>query len=175
MSTQDKHVTQAQPVDQTKVAVARDNQREEAPRERLAVPGGPRLKLSVPFALPGFHLFFENDDDNGAIEQLLYEGFSFVTNAEVGYKRQTTGAIVADDDVTDRVSRFVGKKADGSPMRAYLLKCPEDLWKQREADRYLQADSWEESIRGEQKNPAPGRYIPQGTSSELNPNYRKEY
>jgi hypothetical protein len=154
--------------------VSRDTERVEASRERTAGFGGPRLKLSVPYTLPGFHLFFENDDDNGAIEQLLYEGFSFVTQKEVGFSRQST-AIVADDDVTDRVSRFVGKKTDGTPMRAYLLKCPEKVWAEREANRYELADNWEDSIRREQRDPSAGRYTPKGVTSELNPNYRKEY
>lgn len=154
--------------------VTRDSERVEAPRERTAGFGGPRLKLSVPYTIPGFHLYFENDDDNGAIEQLLYEGFSFVTQKEVGFTRQGH-AVVADDDVTDRVSRFVGKKADGTPMRAYLLKCPDSVWAEREANRYEQADNWEESIRGEQRNPSPGRYNPKGVTTEINPNYRKEY
>ena len=155
-------------------AVARDAARVEAPRERTAGFGGPRLKLSVPFTIAGFHLFFENDDDNGAIEQLLYEGFTFVTPDEVGLTRHTA-AVVADDDVTNRVSRFVGKKADGSAMRAYLLKCPEELWKAREVERYKQADEWETSIREDQRNPAPDRYIPNGVKPILNNQYRKEY
>lgn len=158
----------------TAATVKRDNQREEAPRSRTAGFGGPRLKLSVPLSIPGFHLFFQNDDDDGEIERLLEEGFSFVTKDEVGLKRKSE-AIVADDDVTDRVSRFVGKKADGTAMRAYLLKCPDDLWAEREAQRNEQATAWEESIRQEQRDPSPGRYLPNGIRPDLNTNYRKEY
>jgi len=156
--------------------IARDSARKEAPRERTANFGGPRLKLSVPKQIPGFHLFFQNDDDDGVIEQLLDEGFSFVTKSEVGMGRGTNSqAIVADDDVTDRVSRFVGKKADGSAMRAYLLKCPQELWDERMLSSGAQADAWEESIKAEQRDPSPGRYLPNGVTPALNPNYRKEY
>ena len=155
-------------------AVSRDSARVEAPRERTAGFGGPRLKLSVPYTITGFHLFFENDDDNGAIEQLLYEGFTFVTPDEVGLTRKSA-AIVADDDITSRVSRFVGKKADGTAMRAYLLKCPDELWKARELERYKQADDWETNIREDQRNPAADRYIPNGVKPLLNSQYRKEY
>jgi hypothetical protein len=158
--------------------VGRDTDRVEAPRERTAGFGGPRLKLSVPYQIKGFHLFFENDDDNGAIEQLLYEGFSFVTKQEVGLGRGTAAAnaaVVADDDVTDRVTRFVGKKADGTAMRAYLLKCPDAVWAEREKDRNAQADLWEESIRDSQEKPEPGRYLPNGVQPVLNNKFRKEY
>lgn len=160
----------------TTPAVKRDAEREEAPRERAASFGGPRLKLSVPHQIPGMHLFFENDDDNGAIEQLLYEGFSFVTKSEVGLGRGVAAvAVVSDDDVTERVSRFVGKKADGTAMRAYLLKCPQDLWDARETGRGAEATAREESIRAEQRDPSTGRYLPNGVKPILNSNYRKEY
>lgn len=160
---------------QAQSAVARD-QDSAAARQRPESFGGPRLKLTVPYQIPGMHLFFENDDDNGAIEQLLYEGFSFVTKSEVGLSRsEIERTVVADDDVTERVSRFVGKKADGTAMRAYLLKCPEDLWAEREKSRAQQADAWDDSIKAEQRDPAPGRYIPNGVKSVFNPNYRKEY
>ena len=158
--------------------VARDSASTEAVRERPAQLGGPRLKLHVPYSIEGHHLYFENDDDDGAIEQLLYEGFSFVTKAEVGLGRRDAAAknaVVADDDITERVSRFVGKKADGTAMRAYLLKCPDAVWAEREANRAVQADEWEESIRQEQRDPAPGRYLPNGVKPLLNSNYRKEY
>lgn len=159
----------------SEVVVGRDNERTEAARTRTSNFGGPRLKLSVPQTIPGQHLFFENDDDNGAIEQLLYEGFSFVTRKEVGLGRGVhSGSIVADDDVTNRVSRFVGKKQDGTAMRAYLLKCPDSVWEDRENYRYEQADNVEESIRNEQRDPSPGRYNPNGVKNSLNTKYRKE-
>jgi hypothetical protein len=157
------------------VAIARDAERKEAPRTRPADFGGPRLKLSVPYQIPGMHLFFENDDDNGAIEQLLHEGFTFVTRDEVGLGRGVATSVVADDDVTERVSRFVGKKADGTAMRAYLLKCPDDLWADRTSYRDQDADAREESIIAEQREPSSGRYLPQGVKSSLNSKYRKEY
>lgn len=144
-------------------------QREQAPRAREGNFGGPRLKLSVPQLLEGFHLYWENDED-GAIEQLLYEGFEFVKPTEVRMGVQT---IVVDTDLSDRVSKFVGKKADGSPLRAYLLKCPDAVWKDREAYRYQQADDWEDSIYQRQATPGSGHYAPQGYATEIDPNYQK--
>jgi len=120
----------------------RQSDRPEAKRERPANFGGPRLKLSVIGEIPGFHLYWANDE-NAEVEQLLYEGFEFVTPDEVRMQSH----IVEDKDVAARVSRFVGTKADGSPLRAYLLKCPDEVWAEREAARYAQADAWDGAIR----------------------------
>ena len=127
--------------ERTSPVVRRGSQRKEEVRERPANFGGPRMKMAVYGSIPGYHLYWENDDE-GAIEQLLYEGFSFVRPDEVGMQSATMSkkAIVADSDVTDRVSRYVGSKADGSPLRAYLLKCTDDVWADRESYRYQQAD-----------------------------------
>lgn len=122
--------------------VRRASDRPEAARSRQSNFGGPRLKLSVIGEIPGHHLYWANDED-GEIEQLLYEGFSFVEPKEV--KMQSH--IVADADVADRVSRYVGRKADGGPLRAFLMKCPDEVWAEREASRYAQADSWDQAIR----------------------------
>jgi len=151
-------------------AVLRESQRPAATRTRPAGGfGGPRLKLAVAGTIPGYHLYFENDDE-GAIEQLLYEGFEFVTPDEV----QMASHIVADADTANRVSRYVGKKADGSPMRAFLLKCPDEIWAEREADRNAQADEWDSAIRNGQIQPDSGRYMPKGVSINLNTQFKKE-
>jgi len=149
-------------------ATRTSNQRSSEPRERAKNFGGPRLKLSVPQTIEGYHLYWENDDE-GAIEQLLYDGFEFVKPAEV---RMQVVTVVADTDLNDRVSKFVGKKADGSPLSAYLLKCKEEVWKEREASRYQQADDWEDSIYQAQTAPGAGRYIPKGTETTIDPNYK---
>lgn len=129
----------------------RQSDRPEAKRERPANFGGPRLKLSVIGEIPGYHLYWENDE-NGAIEQLLYEGFSFVEPKEVRMQSH----IVADADVADRVSRYVGQKADGSPLRAYLMKCPDEIWAERESSRLAQADAWDTAIRTGQQAKGEG-------------------
>lgn len=153
--------------------VARDSaqqKRKEAPRARPANLGGPRLKMSVIGEIPGFHLYWENDQE-GAIEQLLYEGFEFVTPEEVRMQSH----IVADADVTHRVSRYVGTKADGSPLRAFLLKCTDEIWAEREAFRYEQADQWDGAIRQGKVQHDSGRYIPKGVNIDLDTKFRKEY
>ena len=148
----------------------RESQRPTAERTRVNPGfGGPRLKLSVNGEIPGYHLYWENDDE-GAIEQLLFEGFEFVEPSEV----HMTSHIVADADTANRVSRYVGKKADGSPMRAYLLKCPDEVWADREAYRYSEADERDRAIREGQIQPDSGRYMPKGVSINLDTQFRKE-
>lgn len=127
------------PVERT----VRQETREEAPRARPVTFGGPRLKLAVNASIPGYHMIWENDTDDGNIEQLLVEGFEFVTKSEV----TLTQGIVADEDLSSRVSRYVGSKEDGSPLRAYLLKIPEEVWQERESYRYNEADLRDDNIR----------------------------
>lgn len=150
--------------------VRRSHQRQEGARERDADLGGARLKLSVRGELPGFHLYWENDED-GAIEQLLYDGFEFVTPEEV----QMTSAFVSDADLGHRISRFVGKKSDGSPLRAYLLKCPNEIWAEREKHRYAQADTWDSAIKAGRIQHDEGRYTPKGVDISLNTQFKKQY
>jgi len=141
-----------------------------APRARRAGFGGPRLKMAVHGDIPGFHLYWANDDE-GALEQLLYEGFSYVTQQEVSLSSN----IVPDQDLTARVSRYVGTKADGTPMRAYLLKCPEDVWQDRESERYAQADTWDQAIRAGKVQPDTGRYTPKGVKIDHDTAFQKSY
>lgn len=145
-------------------------QRGGAERTRDANLGGPRLKMDVIGRIPGFHLYWENDQD-AAIEQLLYEGFDFVEAHEVRMQSH----IVSDADIGNRVSKYVGRQADGSPLRAYLLKCPDEVWAEREANRHAQADAWDDAIRRRNVVPDEGRYTPKGMEGQVDTKYRKEY
>ena len=149
---------------------ARREANRNAPRQRDENLGGMRLKMSVNGTIDGHHMYWENDED-GAIEQLLYEGFEFVLPEEV----RMQSVIVQDADLGNRVSRYVGKKSDGSPLRAYLLKCPDDIWADREASRYRQADEWDSAIRQGKIQHGDGRYKPKGTDINLDTKFRKEY
>jgi hypothetical protein len=149
------------------VIVRDEAQRPTAARTRAANFGGPSLKLSVPQQIPGFHLYWENDAGEGKIENLLENGFDFVTPAEVGIQSRRSATVVADSELDSRVSRFVGRQPDGSPMRAYLLKCPEDIWAEYEADRNEQADAREDDIRQRVESPGAGNYKPNGYTSTV--------
>lgn len=145
---------------------ARELRKESTERERPEDLGGLQLKLAVVGEVPGHHMYWENDED-GKIEQLLYDGFDFVSTGEV----RRGSDLVADLDVTDRISRYVGRRNDGSPLRAYLMKCPDEIWKQRQARGQYQADTWDEEIRkGRMAPQGPTQYTPKGVSSSLKTN-----
>lgn len=145
---------------------ARTATRSEAPRSRAEDLGGLRLKLAVDGEIPGHHLYWENDE-NGRIEQLLYEGFDFVTPGEV----RRASDLVADMDTANRISRYVGTRADGGPLRAYLLKCPEAIWQRRQDASLQQANRWDAEIRqGRMKPQSSSEYVPAGYSSRLETN-----
>lgn len=149
-------------------AARRESERKSPPRERKASMGGMRLKLSVNGSVEGYHLYWENDED-GAIETLLYEGFDFVTPIEVDME----SAIVQDSDLGNRISRYVGKKADGTPLRAYLLKCPDEVWSNRESDRYAIADSRDRDIRAGTVQNSDGRYVPKNMAINVDTNLNR--
>jgi hypothetical protein len=147
-------------------AVRSDADREKAPtavkRVRPGNLGGARLKLQVFGDIPGFHLFWANDQD-AEVEQLLSEGFEFVRPDEVSMNSW----IVEDKDVAGKVSKYVGKAADGSQLRAYLLKCPDELWEERQAYGQSEASDRDQAIlRGEVSRPS-NAYTPAGTSIKL--------
>lgn len=144
--------------------------RTPAKRERRADFGGARLKLAVTGSVPGYHLYWANDDA-GEIEQLLSEGFEFVQAAEVAMQTH----IVADADLGDRVSRYVGRKEDQTPMRAFLLKCTDEDWADRAYYRAKAADDRDAAIRNGRIQPDAGRYIPKGTTIGIDTEFTKSY
>jgi len=152
---------------QRDAAILRDADRQKAGavRERAPDLGGPQLKLSVIGEVPGHHMYWENDED-GKIEQLLYEGFDFVSPDEV----RRGSDLVADMDLTNRISRYVGRHQDGSPLRAYLMKCPNEVWEQRQGRRQVQVNEWDEQIRSGRMKPQEGQYTPKGVTNRLETN-----
>ena len=148
-------------------AIKRDAERQTsgAVRERTPDLGGPQLKLTVNGSVPGHHMYWENDED-GKIEQLLFDGFDFVSPDEV----RRGSDLVADMDLTNRISRYVGRHQDGSPLRAYLMKCPDEIWEARQAKSQRQVNDWDEQIRSGRMKPQEGQYVPKGTTSKLETN-----
>lgn len=140
----------------------RESERKAAVRARMASTGGARLKLQVFGEIPGYHLFWENDED-AAIEQRLFEGFEFVEPAEVRMQSWT----VPDSDIAGKVSKYVGKKADGSPLRAFLLKCANDLWDERQVAAQELASSWDSAIQDGSIGGVDSRYKPRGASTSI--------
>lgn len=120
------------------------------------------MKLNVFGSIPGYHLYWCNDED-AAIEQLLAEGFEFVQPAEV----KMESALVVDKDLDNRLSKYVGTRADGSPLRAYLLKATEELWQDFQDGNQAQADDWDEAIRQGEIEADRNRYKPTGYDIKL--------
>lgn len=143
--------------------VRRPSDRQEAPRTRPANFGGPRLKLSVAGEIPGYHLFWENDED-GRVEYLQECGFELVQPSEISLN----AGIVADKDVGGRVTRFVGHQRDNTPLRAVLLKCTDEIWAEMENQRYDAADAKDASIRRGDTLPDPAQYRPKSANISLN-------
>lgn len=143
-------------------AIRKNSDRSVAPRSRRGGLGGPTLKLNVFGTIDGFHLYWENDTDS-KIQQLLQEGFDFVDPKEVGMETR----VVVDGDISNKLSKFVGTKEDGTPMRAYLMKCPLDIWEDIQHDIADLTSSRDSAIRDSAETPAADRYKPEGYTSEL--------
>lgn len=96
-------------VDQNETQVAGDA---PAKRRRRSPVGGMQLKLSAP-PRPGFVRRWFNDEGNriAQAEELAYD---FVTDPNVQSASSDT-----------RISRLVGTKANGEPLRAFLMETPE--------------------------------------------------
>jgi hypothetical protein len=153
-------------------ATRNSSEREEKPRSRRNPGlGGAQLKLEVGKAgIPGFHLYWENDTD-ARIERLLGAGFEFVTKEEVGMS-QVTQRVVADSEIDSRVSKYVGTTDDGKPMRAYLMKCPDELWEDIQYCINDLADSRDRDIL-ESANRGGERYQPKGYETKVNSGMRR--
>lgn len=91
-------------------------------RRRRASVGGHMLKLDAPLR-PGFTRRWFNDDGN-RIADAHELGYDHVQEAGV----ETT-------DLGSQVSRLVGTKANGEPLRAYLMETPEELFSQGLAEK----------------------------------------
>lgn len=144
------------------VVVRREDDRKQLPRTRQAHLGGLRLKLAVMGSVEGHHMYWANDQD-AEIERLLETGFGFVYRDEV----QKVQGIVHDGDVDNRVSKYVGTREDGTPYRAYLMKCTDEVWAEIQQDGQDAADAWDANILRGMVEPDSSRYIPQGFEPKI--------
>lgn len=91
-------------------------------RRRRASVGGHALKLKAP-TRAGFKRRWFNDDGNRLAD--AHElGYAFVSE---------TGIETSAPD--SRVSRLVGTKANGDPLRSYLMETPDELYAEGEAEK----------------------------------------
>ena len=153
-------------------ATRNTSEREEKPRSRRNPGlGGAQLKLEIGKAgIPGFHLYWENDID-ARLERLLGAGFEFASKEEVGMA-SLQQRVVADSEIDSRVSKYVGTSEDGKAMRAYLMKCPEDLWEDIQHCINDVADSRDRDIL-ESANRGGERYQPKGYETKVTSGLRR--
>ncbi len=108
----------------------------DRPQRAVRIPfGTPQTKLAVCMELPGYFLYWTNDQD-GKLEAAQAGGYEFVTNKEIGEARDGT-----------QVKRLVGSTKDGSPLYAYLMKIKQE-WHQEDLDQLSAVDDkFESAIR----------------------------
>jgi len=112
------------PVQQTREPVEVEVQTADGPvrRRRRASVGGHALKLDAP-QRPGFKRRWFNDDGNRLADA-----------HELGYD-PVHDPDVQTSDVGSGISRLVGTKANGEPLRAYLMETPDELFAEGIAEK----------------------------------------
>lgn len=140
---------------------------QEFAEQRTRVPMSvPRTKLTTP-EIPGYHLHWINDTP-GRILQAQQAGYTFVTKEEVSVTSpDIAGQVLGEGtDLGSRVSLVVGRQEDNSPMRAYLMKLPDELYKADQSEHNRLVDNIHETMRagkqkvdGENSSDASKRYV----------------
>jgi hypothetical protein len=94
-------------------------------RERIPFSAN-RTRLQVDKQIAGHHLRFFNDE-SGRIQRALDAGYEFVKPDEIGSvgDKEVHGG---NSDLNSKVSRVVGRNAQGVPVRAFLMKI-RDEWR----------------------------------------------
>lgn len=119
--------------------------------------GVPRSKLTVPNR-PGYVRRWINDDGKGRLQFAQQGGYAFVEDPDL-----RIGEDEGQSRQDSRVSRIVGRTAQGGPMRAYLMEISSELYQQDQKSKQSALDEVDRAIRkgrlvsdGEQH-----RYVPE--------------
>lgn len=131
---------------------------EGLPRRRM-IGGGSKLGIDAARLIEmGYSVYWRNDED-GRIQELLANGYEFVTSDEI---EDTSLRIGATDMSKDKVSRVVGHRENGAPLTAYLMKIKAG-WKQENDAFYQQrCDKIDAAIRSGKTVPVEEGYVPDG-------------
>ena len=132
-----------------------------AARKRIPM-SVPRPKLSTP-DLAGHHAHWVNDYP-GRVLQAQDAGYLFVDKAEAAITSGDLagGSIGVGSDMGSRVSQVVGKNEDGSPLRAYLMKIPNQYYEEDQRDSQARVDNIHSAMKdGKQSVDGDGsnRYV----------------
>lgn len=117
-------------------------QRSEAPRQRFHF-GMPQSKLAVYRQEEGYHYHWINDLP-GRLELAEASGYQFVLREDVQLQ---PGVTPRNSDSGSKVSQIVGRGEDGQPLRAYLMRIPQEMYEESQAFVQAQLDKTENAIR----------------------------
>lgn len=102
-------------------------------------------KLGVEYTLPGQHLCWISDYDDGRLQYALECGYTFVRQDEVGISN--AGAQVSpNEDSANRISRHGGLSESNRPMRTYLMKIPNEIYEETQAAIQVEADRYNDQL-----------------------------
>ena len=137
--------------------IERTAQREDSREEKLAklrktrtkVKAGFRSKMSVPDSVkePGFEHRWVNDDKNN-IPEKLDRGWEYVPKNDKQIGDDISGG---NRSTGNNIGIYVGKKADGQPMFAYLMRIYTELYEEDYATKQAGIDKTEAQITGKSK------------------------
>jgi hypothetical protein len=126
-----------------RAAVIREERKKRVPL------GVPRSKLTAP-KRPGYERRWINDDAKGRLHHAKEGGYTHVEDPNL-----LVGEDGGGDKTDSRVSRIVGKRDDGKPLRAFLMEIPSELYKEDQASKQAELDEVDRAIR-------KGRLVSQG-------------
>lgn len=141
MNATKRKVTATEAVEETSMGSTEKPVRQR--RNRGAF-NGTRGKLQVGNQIPGYHLYFFNDEP-GRIQAALDAGWEFVSPEEVGYK--SSNVTNRNVDLGSRVSVLGGKNDQGIAIQQVLLKIKQEWWEEDQADIQQRNDKTDAAIR----------------------------
>lgn len=103
--------------------------------------GVPRSKLAVP-KRQGYERRWINDDNKGRLQNAKEGGYTHVVDPNLRVGEDGTA-----DQPDSRVSRIVGKRDDGKPLRAFLMEIPSELYQEDQASKQAALDEVDRAIR----------------------------
>lgn len=133
----------------------RSESRETEGRRKRVPLGVTRSKLAVSGRDPNYQYRWVNEqthNDPDRLNSALQGGYEYVQRAGV-----TVGEEAADgnSDTGSQVSRIVGTKPDGSPLRAYLMRIPKEFYAEDQQAKQAEIDQTETAIKRGKQTGAP--------------------
>lgn len=136
-------------IEKKSVAPRTVGERESARPARVPL-GIPKRKLGVAYLIDGYHLHWINDE-NDRIFQAQQGGYEFVAPDEVG---------VITPEKESNVKRNVGKKDDGTPLAAFLMKIKQEWYDEDQASLEKINNQFDDAIRGGKLENVNNSYVP---------------